>query len=350
MIKFQEEKDLFEICLFFEGVGIEGVQVQCFGEFGEYEVIIKMFLLDDVGGDFEGIDLGSCDEVVVVFNVCYNSDFGNVFDFNEQGSDVFVMVFFIEDFEGFCGGDDDLVVCECYCEIVQEIMEVCKQDGIIWDFDLFIELFLVMMGIVEVLCLCIGVGVFNVFVNDVVGLQIGGELCFKGILVVMLLFFGMLFYIWLCFELCFGIGVFVVLMYDVVICFGIYVFMGYEFDLMMIVVFLIVVGYLVNDFVVVFDCVCENLCRNWCVLFNELFNLSFNQMLFCIVFIFGMILFVVGMFYVFGGDVICGFVFIVFIGVVIGIYLLIFIVSLVVFFWECFFGCEVCIKWSVVMV
>ncbi|MEM1246105.1 MAG: protein translocase subunit SecF [Acidobacteriota bacterium] len=340
-IKFQEEKDPAEIRSLLEGAGIEGAQVQRFGDVGEHEVIIKTPLAEDVeGGDLEGTDPGSRDEVVAAFNARYNGDLGGVFDLNEQGSDALATVFFTEDPEGLRGGDDDLAARERYREIAQEIMEVRKQDGIIRDLDSLAELPSVTPGIAEVLRSRTGVGAFNVLANDVVGPQIGGELRLKGILAVTLSLLGMLLYIWLRFELRFGIGALAALTHDVVICLGIYALMGYEFDLTTIAAFLTVVGYSVNDSVVVFDRVRENLRKNRRAPLNELLNLSLNQTLSRTVLTSGTTLLAVGTLYAFGGDVIRGFAFIVLIGVVIGTYSSIFIASPFVLFWERFFGRE----------
>lgn len=340
-IKFQEEKDPAEIRSLLEGAGIEGAQVQRFGEVGEHEMIIKTPLPENAeGGDLEGTDPGSRDEVVAAFNARYNSELGGALDLNEQGSDALATVFLEEDPEGLRGGDDDLAARERYLEIAQEIMDVRKQDGIIRDLDSLTTLPSVTPGVADVLRSRTGVGAFNVLANDVVGPQIGGELRLKGILAVTLSLLGMLLYIWLRFELRFGIGALAALTHDVVICLGIYALMGYEFDLTTIAAFLTVVGYSVNDSVVVFDRVRENLRKNRRAPLNELLNLSLNQTLSRTVLTSGTTLLAVGTLYAFGGDVIRGFAFIVLIGVVIGTYSSIFIASPFVLFWERFFGRE----------
>lgn len=99
---------------------------------------------------------------------------------------------------------------------------------------------------------------------------------------------------------------------------------------MIIVVLLIIVGYLINDIVVVFDCVWENLIKYKKKLLIEVLNLLVNEMLVWILMILGIILLVLIVLLVLGGDVICGFVFVIMWGIFVGIYLLIYVVKNIV--------------------
>ena len=340
-VKFQEEPDPAEIRSLLEEAGIEGAQVQRFDEPEENEVIIKTPLPETVTfgeADQSGlVDIGSRAQVVEAFNARFNAG-RTGFDLNERGSDALGALLFDADPEGLKGTGDDTGARDRYQEVAQSIMEVRKTEGLITGVDQLVDLPEVSSAIREVLSARTTAGAFSVLANDVVGPQIGGELRLKGILAVLLSLLGMLLYIWLRFEFRFGVGALAALTHDVVICLGLYALMGYEFDLTTVAAFLTVVGYSVNDSVVVFDRVRENLRRNRRDPLEQLLNLSLNQTLSRTVLTSGTTLLAVGTLYVFGGDVIRGFAFIVLIGVVVGTYSSIFVASPCVLFWERFFG------------
>lgn len=112
------------------------------------------------------------------------------------------------------------------------------------------------------------------------------------------------------------------------IFYGILFFL-FEIDQAFIVVILIVIGYFINDIVVVFDCIWEFL-NNYMKSFKEeVINSVVNSMVSCMIIILLMILFVVVILFFFGGVSICGFVFVLFVGIFVGIYFLIFVAMLI---------------------
>ncbi len=342
-VKFQEERDVGEIRQLLEQAGVEGAQVQSFGEAGEYEMIIKTPLpegIEEASAGGEQVEVGSRGQIVEAFNASFNPEIVGKLDLNEQGSDALAALLFDRDPEALKGTGDDTGARARYLEIAQAIMDVRKAEGIISSVDQLTDLPEVSSAITDTLRADTAVGRFAVLANDVVGPQIGGELRLKGILAVSLSLIGMLLYIWLRFEFRFGLGALAALTHDVVICLGLYALMGYEFDLTTIAAFLTVVGYSVNDSVVVFDRVRENLRKNRRAPLQDVLNLSLNQTLSRTVLTSGTTLLAVGTLYAFGGDVIRGFAFIVLCGVLVGTYSSIFVASPVVLFWEKFFGRE----------
>src|SRR5262249_2270117 len=95
-----------------------------------------------------------------------------------------------------------------------------------------------------------------------VGPQIGQELRVRGFLAVALSLFGMLCYIWFRFELRFGIGAVMAGIHDILVTFGLFAALRYEFNLTTIAAFLTLVGYSMNDTVVIFDRIRENMRKN----------------------------------------------------------------------------------------
>jgi preprotein translocase SecF subunit len=150
----------------------------------------------------------------------------------------------------------------------------------------------------------------------------------------------MLAYIWMRFELRYGVGAVVATFHDVLITLGLFTVAGLEFNLTTIAGFLTLVGYSVNDSVVVFDRVRENLRQNRRGTLEQVMNESLNQTLSRTVLTSGTTLLVVGCLLVLGGDVLRGFAFILTIGVVVGTYSSIYIASPLALVWVRWFGAE----------
>ena len=92
-----------------------------------------------------------------------------------------------------------------------------------------------------------------------VGPQIGEELRQQGFWAVVLSLLGMLVYIWVRFELRFGVGAIMACIHDVLVTLGLFALLGFEFNLTTIAAFLTLIGYSVNDTVVIFDRIRENM-------------------------------------------------------------------------------------------
>ena len=148
----------------------------------------------------------------------------------------------------------------------------------------------------------------------------------------------MLVYIWIRFELRFAIGATMASLHDVLITLGLYAFMGYEFNLTTIAAFLTLIGYSVNDTVVTFDRVRENMKKHRGRNLLKVLNDSLNQMLSRTLLTGGTTILASLMLFLFGGDVIKGFSFIMFVGIIVGTYSSIYIASPFALLWEEWFG------------
>ncbi len=142
----------------------------------------------------------------------------------------------------------------------------------------------------------------------------------------------MLIYIWLRFEWQFALGAVAALVHDVILTIGIFALVQIKFDLAIIAALLTIVGYSLNDTVVVFDRVRENLRKYKKMALKELLNLSINETLSRTVMTsFTTLLALIALF-VLGGDVIRGFVFAMIWGVIVGTYSSIFVASAVLLY------------------
>ncbi|TIU84821.1 MAG: protein translocase subunit SecF, partial [Mesorhizobium sp.] len=114
---------------------------------------------------------------------------------------------------------------------------------------------------------------------EVVGPTVSSELAFNGTMGVLASLLAMLVYIWIRFEWQFGLGAIISTFHDVILMIGFYVVAGIEFNLTSIAAILTIVGYSINDTVVVYDRIRENLRRYKRMPIAELLDLSMNQTL-----------------------------------------------------------------------
>ena len=160
-----------------------------------------------------------------------------------------------------------------------------------------------------------------------VGPKVSGELIRTAIIAVILAISAVLFYIWIRFEWQFAVGAISALIHDVILTIGIFSLLQIKFDLAIIAAILTIVGYSLNDTVVVFDRVRENLRKFKKRSLIEVMNLSINETMSRTVMTSVTTLLALISLFVLGGDVIRGFVFAMIWGVGVGTYSSIFIAS-----------------------
>ncbi len=168
--------------------------------------------------------------------------------------------------------------------------------------------------------------------TDSVGAKVSGELIQAGVLAVVLAVAAVLFYIWLRFEWQFSVGAVAALVHDVLITIGVFCVTQIEFNLTIIAAILTIVGYSLNDTVVVFDRVRENLRKFKKMELKELLNLSINETLSRTIMTSLTTLIALFALYFLGGQVISGFTFAMIFGIIIGTYSSIFIASVIVLY------------------
>ena len=169
-----------------------------------------------------------------------------------------------------------------------------------------------------------------VFVQvDSVGPKVSGELIQTAIIAVIIAIAAVLVYIWLRFEWQFAVGAVAALVHDVVLTIGVFSELQIRFDLAIIAALLTIVGYSLNDTVVVFDRVRENLRKYKKKDLKDVMNISINETLSRTVMTSVTTLLALLSLFVLGGDVIRGFVFAMIWGVIVGTYSSVFVASAV---------------------
>ena len=165
-----------------------------------------------------------------------------------------------------------------------------------------------------------------------VGPKVSGELIQTAIIAVLLAIGAVLVYIWLRFEWQFALGAVAALVHDVILTIGIFSELQIRFDLAIIAALLTIVGYSLNDTVVVFDRVRENLRKYKKKTLAEVLNLSINETRSRTVMTSVTTLLALISLYVLGGDVIRGFVFAMIWGVIVGTYSSVFVASAILLY------------------
>ncbi len=162
---------------------------------------------------------------------------------------------------------------------------------------------------------------------EVVGPKVSSDLVNAGILAVLLAVAAMLIYVWFRFEWQFGVGSVIALVHDVAMTIGIFSLLQLEFNLAIIAAILTIVGYSMNDTVVVYDRVRENLRKYKKMPLEELLNLAINETLSRTTMTSFTTLLALIVMFIFGGEVIRGFTFAMIWGIFIGTYSSIFVAA-----------------------
>ncbi len=175
---------------------------------------------------------------------------------------------------------------------------------------------------------------FHVQGVEIVGPRVGGELRKQAVLATLYALGGMLVYIALRFEWIYGVAAVIAVFHDTIITIGLFSLFNKEISLTVIAALLTLVGYSMNDTIVVFDRIRENLKVLRRERFESLVNKSVNQTLSRTVLTSGLTFLTVVALFLFGGDVLHGFSFALVVGIIIGTYSSIFIASPILIFWQ----------------
>jgi len=317
-LKFREEPDLGALREAISELTVGTPLIQRFDEAEKHEVLIRVENPEGEEGDFTR-------PILELLQKDFNSDLGNRFDLNTKGS--------LELLELLVTTDPDQVSADfegseaLYEPMAEAVLDYRKQNGIFYSLD--------ELGSIEALSNetrtfledSAAVGAFALLGAESVGPAVGADLQKKALLAIAFSLVGMLVYIWIRFQLPYALGAVAALFHDVLITLSAIAVTGREINLPTVAAMLTLVGYSVNDTVVVFDRVRENLRLHRGEDLEKLMNTSINQTLSRTFITSGTTLGVVLSLYIFGGDVINTFAFVLLIGILIGTYSSIFVAS-----------------------
>ena len=165
-----------------------------------------------------------------------------------------------------------------------------------------------------------------------VGPKVSQELIWKALLAIAAGSVGILIYVWMRFEWQFAVGTVAALLHDVIVTAGVFAAFQLKFDLTIVAALLTILGYSVNDTVVIFDRLRENLAKYKTMPLRDMMNLTANETLSRTIMTATTTFIALLSLFIFGGDVIRGFVFAMLFGVVIGTYSTLYVAKNIVLF------------------
>jgi preprotein translocase subunit SecF len=169
---------------------------------------------------------------------------------------------------------------------------------------------------------------------EMVGPKVGRDLREKAILSILYAVIGIVIYISWRFELQYAIAAIIALAHDVLVTLGAFSILDKEFTLVIVAAFLAIIGYSLNDTIVVFDRIRENIRRRGKNTLVQTINASINQTLSRTILTSGTTLMVVMALFFFGGEIIHDFSFALLVGILVGTYSSIFIASVFLVYWD----------------
>lgn len=322
-LQFRERPDVNSLRSLLAGAGIEDAMIQRFGNEDENEVMIKTRLE-------EGEQEGSLRRVVTALDRQLNPGLQGKPDINRVGAEAIAGL--------LAQVNPDRQPAPNYLPAAEGVIAKRRDLGLFQSWDQVQGAQGLSPAAFQALQQRAALGNYTVLGVQSVGPQIGKELRRQGFLAVALSFVGMLAYIWFRFELRFGIGAIMACLHDVLVTLGLFALAGFEFNLTTIAAFLTLIGYSVNDTVVIFDRIRENMRKTRRKPLVDIMNESINQTLSRTILTGGSTLLTLTALLTLGGDVIRGFAFVLLVGILVGTYSSIYVASPFALLWEQYFG------------
>lgn len=327
---FQQAPDLDRVRDVLKREGMGAAEIQRFGDLKANQVIVKTAVT-------KGTEEGSMEKVVGALSRDFNQGQAAGFDLNQANADS-LTAFFLRTDPDKVGGQGPEAARAHYEPMSAGIVAERSKDGIFKDFGRLSRVPGLSPAAAAALQSQAHLGSFAVLGVENVGPQIGGELRRQGVLAVVMSLLGMLAYIWFRFELRFGIGAVMASIHDVMVTLLFFWAFGLEFNLTTIAAFLTLIGYSMNDTVVIFDRVRENMRKSRRKPLIELMNESINETLSRTIMTGGLTFLTVLALLILGGDVLRGFAFVMTVGIIVGTYSSVYVASPFALLWEKHFG------------
>ncbi|HPR64566.1 MAG TPA: protein translocase subunit SecF [Thermoanaerobaculia bacterium] len=313
-LKFSQKPNLNEMRKLMGELNMGDVVIQEFDEEGLNEIMIR---IENTGeeGDIAGSVLSHLHQQL--------SPGAGEMDLNFMGRDALA-----QNLESILPGRDEEAE-----QVAAAVASFKKSHGIITSMDDLSREESIPDDMASILKEKFTLGSFALMGAENVGPKVGKDLRSKAQSAIIWSLFGMLFYIWIRFRhFAYGFGAIVATFHDVIITLGVFVVLGLEINLTVVAALLTLVGYSVNDTVVVFDRIRETLRKSRRQDFPTLVNQAINETLSRTIITSGTTFLTVLSLYILGGDVIRNFAFTLVIGIFIGTYSSIYIASPVVIF------------------
>jgi len=317
-IKFRNPPDLNQLRETMADLDAGTPALQRFDEPEKNEILIRVENPEGEEGDFTA-------PIIALLHRDLNPGIGDKFDLNTKGAQALTTMLVDADPDGT--GLDKEGAAEYYGPMADAVLAFRKENGIFTSLDQLDSIDALSDNARALIKDRVVLGEFSLLGAESVGPAVGADLREKAQLAIVFSLLGMLAYIWLRFQLPFGIGAVAALFHDVLITLSALAVTGREINLPTIAALLALVGYSVNDTVVVFDRVRENVKLHRGEDLEVMMNASINQTLSRTFITSGTTLLVVLSLYLFGGDVINTFAFVLLVGIIVGTYSSVFVAS-----------------------
>ncbi len=313
--------------------GLHGANLSTYGPASNHEVMIGLDLKTTASA--QALDEGKRAIIAALSGVAGQSETGKP-DFNNSSPQVLTDHLVAADPLGLASKGFDAAN-KSYRDLADAIISFKNappRDGLISDFQELSPVPSVNAGVLATLRNDFGLSNFAIKHTSIVGPKVGKDLRQQALYVTLAGLGAMLIYIWFRFELSYGVAAVVATFHDVTITLGFFSLLNKEITLTVIAALLTLVGYSMNDTIVVFDRIRENVRLNKRENFVDLVNRSINQTLSRTILTSGLTFLAVLSLYLFGGEVIHGFAFTLVVGVIVGTYSSIFIASPIVVYFQ----------------
>jgi len=313
--------------------GLRGASITTYGAANDHEVLIGLDLKTTASA--EALDEGKRAIVAALSGVVGQAQEAKP-DFNNSSPQTLADHLVAADPLGLASKGFDSAS-KSYHDLADTIINFRNappRGGLISDFRELSSVPGVNAGVIATLRNDFSVSNFAIKHTSIVGPKVGKDLRQQALYVTLAGLGAMLIYIWFRFELSYGVAAVVATFHDVTITLGFFSLLNKEITLTVIAALLTLVGYSMNDTIVVFDRIRENVRLNKRENFVDLVNRSINQTLSRTILTSGLTFLAVLSLFLFGGEVIHGFAFTLVVGVIVGTYSSIFIASPIVVYFQ----------------
>jgi preprotein translocase subunit SecF len=332
-VKFAKEPNIDAIRHELDAQNLRGATIQSYDTPDKHEFVIDLDLRTTTSTN--ALDAGKRD-IVAALSKLYGTGSGDKTDFNNAGPPTIADHLIAADPLRIASQGTEAAT-RRYQALAQAMVDYRnnpQHSGLIASFSELKAVPGVAQAVIEALERDFYLSSYSVFNTEIVGPKVGADLRRQALYVTLAGLGAMLIYIWFRFELIYGVAAVIATFHDVIITLGIFSLLGKEITLTVIAALLTLVGYSMNDTIVVFDRIRENVRLNRRQPFKDLVNRSVNQTLSRTILTSGLTFLAVLSLYLFGGEIIHGFALVLVIGVIIGTYSSFAIASPVVLFWQ----------------
>ncbi len=336
-VKFSKSPDVDGLRRQLDKEKLGEITIQRYGSSSDNEVIIGLDLGNQASS--EALDSGKR-HIVAALSALYGAAPEGKADFNNAGAQAVADRMVVADpLRVASKGSEEAT--RTYKELAEALISfrnAAPRSGLISDFQELKQVAGVSPAVLGTLDREFYLSSFAVRNTEIVGPKVGSDLRRQALYVTLAGLGAMLVYIWFRFELVYGLAAVVATFHDVLITLGIFSLLNKEISLTVIAALLTLVGYSMNDTIVVFDRIRENVRLNKRGDYVELVNHSINQTLSRTILTSGLTFLTVLSLYLFGGEVIHGFAFTLVIGVIVGTFSSIAIASPIVVYFHRWIG------------